>query len=103
MYVYLIFLLLFFGLPLLVIGWFVRRELRRYRRTVLWCLVFVYTIGWFWDWLSIKTGVWRYDSAETVGFWLGGMPVEEFIGFYVLGSLLIVGVVFSVLKRIPTD
>ena len=89
MYVYLIFLLAFFLVPLLAVVWIVGRDLIRYQRTLLWCLGFVYTIGWLWDWLSVRTGVWRYDSAETVGLWVGGLPVEEFVGFYVLGTLLI--------------
>jgi lycopene cyclase domain-containing protein len=99
MYPYLNFLLLFFGLPILVLGWRLRSELRRYPRTLAWCFGFVFTVGWFWDWLSWRTGVWRYDTAPTVGWWIGGLPVEEFIGFYVLGTLLIVLVSLAFLRR----
>ncbi len=86
--VYLIYLLVFFAIPVLVLGWWRRDTVQRYRRTLLWCLVFVFTLGGLWDWLSVRTGVWFYDSAPTVGIWLAGLPVEEFIGFYVLGTLL---------------
>lgn len=97
--VYLIYLLIFFVTPVVLLGWVLKTEIRRYKRTVLWSLLFVYTIGLFWDWLSYRTGVWRYDSAETLGIWLDGIPMEEFIGFYVFGTSLIVGVVVFVLKR----
>jgi lycopene cyclase domain-containing protein len=96
MYPYLIFLLLFFAVPGLSLAWLCRKSLVRYRRTLLWSLLFVYTVGAVWDWLSWKTGVWRYDSGRTMGSWLGGLPAEEFIGFYLLGTLLIVlvGILF---------
>ncbi len=97
--VYLIYLLLFFAPPVLVLGWLLRKEIGDFRRTILWSLLFVYTIGLLWDWLSCRTGVWRYDSAETLGIWLDGLPVEEFLGFYVLGTLLMDGAILLILKR----
>ncbi|MFQ5753784.1 MAG: lycopene cyclase domain-containing protein [bacterium] len=99
MYVYLNFLLIFFGLPVLLIGWLRRKELFKYKRTLFWCFLFVYTIGWFWDWLSYKTGVWWYNSAKTLGIWLNGLSVEEFVGFYILGTLLIVSIILTILKH----
>ncbi len=103
MYVYLTFLLIFFLAPVALLSWFNRHELRAHRRTVLWCLVFVFTLGWLWDWLSVQTGLWWYDSAPTLGLWLDGLPVEEFLGFYLLGTLLIVNVVLLVLRRSEPD
>lgn len=97
--VYAVFLIVFFVLPTLILGWLLRAELRRYRRTVLWCLAFVYTIGVGWDWLSVRTGVWRYDSAPTLGVWIDGLPVEELVGFYVFGTLFTAGVALLALKR----
>ena len=99
MFVYLYFLLIFFAVPVLIIGWYLRKDIKNYRRTILWCLVFVYTIGLLWDWLSFKTGVWRYDSAPTVGIWIDGLPAEEFIGFYLLGTFLITGVTLIIRKK----
>lgn len=95
---YATFLILFFGLPLFVII-LVRRDIFRYRRTFFWSLAAVYTIGFFWDWLSVKTGVWRYDSAPTFGIWLDGIPLEEFLGFYTLGTLFIVSTILVILKH----
>ncbi len=86
--VYLIYLSVFFALPVILLGWWQRGTFRRYKRTLFWCLFFVYTLGGIWDWLSVRTGVWFYDSAPTLGIWLDGLPMEEFIGFYVFGTLL---------------
>jgi len=97
--VYALFLVVFFALPALVLGWLLRTEIRRYARTILWCLIFVYTFGAVWDWLSVRTGVWRYDSAPTLGVWIDGLPIEEFLGFYIFGTLLIAGIALYALKR----
>lgn len=99
MLVYLIFLAVFFAFPFLVLGALNRKELRRHPRTLLWSLVFVATFGALWDWLACRTGVWRYDSAETVGLWIDGLPAEEIVGFYALGALWIVTVTLAVLRR----
>jgi lycopene cyclase domain-containing protein len=96
---YLVFLLIFFGLPTLLLAWPLRRELARHRRTALWLLLFVCTAGWFWDWLSCRTGVWRYDVAPTLGLWLGGLPVEEFAGFYPLSVAFMLLVTLAALRR----
>ena len=99
MYPYLVFLLIFFGAPVLLLGWRLRRQIVRYRGTALWLLFFVYTAGWFWDWLSARTGLWRYDTAPTLGWWIGGLPVEEFVGFYLLGTAFMFLTVLAVLRR----
>jgi len=97
--VYAYFLIIFFAVPAAGLGWYVRKEILAYKRTALWCLIFVYTAGWLWDWLSYRTGVWRYDSAPTLGIWIDGLPAEEFIGFYLLGTLLITCVILALRKK----
>ena len=98
--IYLIYLLIFFVIPSLVLGLIYRKEITKYKRTIFWSFVFVYTIGWFWDWLSYKTGVWRYDSAPTLGIWLSGISIEEFIGFYIFGTLLIIFTIITLIKKL---
>jgi lycopene cyclase domain-containing protein len=99
MYPYFMFLSIFFGVPVLLLAWFNRRRIARYRRTGLWLLLFVCTAGWFWDWLSWRTGLWRYDTAPTLGLWISGLPVEEFVGFYLLGTAFMFLVVVAALRR----
>ena len=97
--VYLIYLLVFFVLPVLVLGWQLRDVIGEYKRTIAWSLFFIYTLGFIWDWLCVRTGVWRYDSAPNLGIWLLGLTAEEFVGFYVFGTLLIVAVVLVFLRK----
>ena len=97
--VYLIYLLVFFVVPVLVLAWLLRNTIGTYKRTIAWSLFFIYTVGFVWDWLCVRTGVWRYDSAETLGIWFAGLTVEEFVGFYVFGTLLIVGVALLSLRK----
>ncbi len=97
--VYLIYLSIFFVFPVLILGWITRKELIKYKRTLLWCLIFVYTFGFIWDWIAVQTGVWGYDSAEKIGIGLGGIPIEEFIGFYLFGTLFIAFVIVLVRRR----
>ena len=97
-----VYLVLLFGLvvpPAAVVAVAARRPLWRYRRTVLWSLGFVVSAGGAWDWLSWRTGVWRYDSVPTLGIWLSGLPIEEFVGFYFFGTLLIVGTALLAMTR----
>ena len=97
--VYLIYLFVFFVPPVLVLGWLLRERWKRVKRTVFWSFLFIFTIGFRWDWVSVHTGVWRYDSADTVGIWFGGLPIEEFVGFYVFGTLLLIEVPLLLCER----
>ena len=97
--VYLIYLLIFFVIPVLTISWLLRNSWRIIKRTVFWSLLFTFTIGFLWDWLAVETGLWRYDSAPTLGIWLWGLSVEEFLGFYLFGTLLLVGVPLLLIER----
>ncbi len=63
MYPYLAFLLLFFALPCVPLAWICRKELARHRKTALWSLFFVCTIGAAWDWLSWKTATAWFSLA----------------------------------------
>ena len=87
--VYFLYLLVFFVAPVLVLTWLLWKQVKTYRRTLLWTLLFIYTFGAIWDWLSVQTGLWNYDTADTLGIWILGLPVEEFVGFYVFGTMLI--------------
>ncbi len=97
--VYLVFLAVFFLAPVAVLGFVLRDDARRFPRTTLWSLAFVSTVGLVWDWLSARTGLWRYDTAPTLGIWIGDLPAEEFVGFYVLGTLLIVWTAMALFGR----
>ena len=98
--IYLIYLAVFFALPAAILWAVYKKEFSKYKKTILWSLFFVFTLGWFWDWMSYKTEVWKYDSAKTAGVWISGIPIEEFIGFYLFGTLLILSVILTVRKYV---
>lgn len=99
--VYLFFLLGFFFAPLTLLMLFHKkaRGIFRYKRSLLWTLFFIYTLGLLWDWISVRTGVWRYDAKPTLGLWFFGIPVEELLGFYTAGTLLMLAVIEGLLMR----
>jgi hypothetical protein len=35
-----------------------------------------------------------------LGVWIDGLPIEEFVGFYVFGTLLIIGVPLLLIERV---
>lgn len=56
-----------------------------------------------WDLLSVRTGLWRYDSSPTLGVWFfggpsTGLPFEEFIIFNTLCPLFISTIVIIAWK-----
>ena len=97
--VYFLYLLVFFVVPVCVLAWLLRAQVKTYRRTLLWTLLFIYTFGALWDWLSVQTGLWNYDTADSLGVWILGLPIEEFVGFYVFGTMLIALVALYFLRK----
>jgi hypothetical protein len=45
--------------------------------------------GWLWDGLAIQFGVWYYSPDKIIGWWLLGMPIEEWI--WIAGVTLLFG------------
>ena len=75
---YLIWLALFIGLPLAaLLRW--RRLLWARRRALAWVTAGSLVGGWAWDALSVKLGIWYYEPANTVGVWMLGLPLEEWL------------------------
>lgn len=96
---YLTFLTIAFLMPACLLALVWRKTLLRYKKTYLWCVVFVYTIGWFWDWFSYKTGLWQYNAERMkLVIWVDGIPADEFVGFYIFGSAFITVTAVVVLK-----
>ena len=79
--VYLVFLAIFFWLPLVAL-WVTHRELLwRYRRTLALVLVPTFLLGVPWDILSVVTGLWWYDTGvPSLNIWpTPWLPLEEFL------------------------
>ncbi|GAC1464152.1 MAG: hypothetical protein NVS2B16_21370 [Chloroflexota bacterium] len=82
------FLIVFLGVPLVPVVWATRRQLTRWRFTMLAgisLVALIYTGPW--DNLIIVNGVWSYGPHQVLGFVVGHVPLEEYL-FYILQVFL---------------
>lgn len=85
------FLCLFLIVPIVVLLWLTRKQLRRSHWLAMGAIALialVYTTPW--DNALILNGVWSYTRAQIQGIVLGVVPLEEYAFFIlqvVLGSL----------------
>ena len=85
---YLLWLLLFLGVPLLVLlRW--RTALWRQRRALGWTLLGSLVGGWAWDGFAVRFNHWTYDPAHLAGIWWIGLPLEEWL--WIVGVTLLFG------------
>ncbi len=85
---YLQFLILFICIPLCLLGWRLRRRVRRLDLIMLVGLAViavVYTTPW--DNYLVATGVWYYDPRLVLNRTIGYVPVEEYL-FFILQTFL---------------
>ena len=92
---YVIWLMLFVGVPLLALGIAARHALWRRRRALLWMLAGALVGGWAWDALAVRLGAWYYDPSNILDIWIGGLPIEEWI--WIAGVTLLFGCVTIVI------
>jgi lycopene cyclase domain-containing protein len=81
---YSLFLLLFLGIPIVVLFWSMRRHLSRRHLAwiaVLMTVALVYTTPW--DNYLVASRVWWYDPSLVLGITVGWVPIEEYTFFLV--------------------
>ena len=82
------FLILFVGIPLILLAWLLRRRLRRIDLSILVRLATIavlYTTPW--DNYLVATGVWYYDPRLVLNHTIGYVPLEEYV-FFILQAFL---------------
>ncbi len=84
---YLIWLLLFLALPLLAVALAAPRALWRQRRALALTVAGSLVGGWAWDVLAVRLGAWHFDPSRTLGCWLAGLPLEEWL--WIVGTALL--------------
>jgi lycopene cyclase domain-containing protein len=94
---YMIWLALFVGLPLLALMIVARQALWRRRRALAWTMAGAIAGGWAWDVLAVRLGAWYYDPRNILGWWLGGLPIEEWL--WIAGVTLLFGCVTVVIAE----
>jgi lycopene cyclase domain-containing protein len=86
---YIIWLILFIGLPLLALAILAWRSLWRRRRALGWTLAGALVGGWAWDALAVRLGAWYYDAHNILNLWIAGLPLEEWL--WIAGVTLLFG------------
>jgi lycopene cyclase domain-containing protein len=88
-YTYMIWLALFIGLPLLLLAIWRGGTLWRQRRALAWVTLGSLVGGWIWDALAVRFAVWFYVPEHLIGWWWGGLPLEEWL--WIVGVTLMFG------------
>jgi lycopene cyclase domain-containing protein len=94
---YIIWLALCIGLPLLFLAVAARHALWRRRRALALVLLGALAGGWAWDALAVRLGAWYYDADNILGWWLGGLPIEEWL--WIAGVTLLFGCVTIIIAE----
>lgn len=82
--------LLVWALPVVAFEWLVgARSLWRDRGIWLWIVLALTVWFTFADAVALHAGIWRFDTSELIGLYLGPVPIEEIL-FYLLTSLMVV-------------
>lgn len=96
-YTYMYWLLLFIGLPILLLSTVQFRRLWQQRRALAWTLVGAGIGGWAWDALAVRLGAWYYKESNILNVWIGGLPLEEWL--WITGVSLMFGIVTVIFKE----
>lgn len=75
--------------PILLGQWiFGRRALARNLRAVFWPAIIATAFFGICDSYAVRSGIWRFDARQILGWHVGPLPVEEVL-FFFLTSLLV--------------
>ncbi|CAN5708295.1 hypothetical protein BH10CHL1_BH10CHL1_32730 [soil metagenome] len=87
-YTYIIWLIVFIGLPLVaLLRW--RLFLWKQRRALALATFGSLVGGWAWDVIAVRFGAWYYDPNHIFGLWYFGLPIEEWL--WIVGTTLFFG------------
>ena len=92
---YIFWLIVFIGLPTLLLFVWQPRALWRQRRALGWTLVGAFVGGWAWDALAVRLGAWYYRESNVLNIWIGGLPIEEWL--WIVGVSVMFGALTVIL------
>ena len=61
------------------------------RRAFAWAVLGSLGGGWVWDALAVQLDIWHYDPNHIVGWWIIGLPIEEWL--WIVGVTLMFSMV----------
>ena len=65
----------------------------RYRRLVFWALIPTTIYLCAADTLAIVSGTWTIDPAQSTGYFVGSLPIEEAVFFLLTNTLVVFGMI----------
>jgi lycopene cyclase domain-containing protein len=98
-YSYLLWLFLFAVLPLVCLWAVYIDVLRRYWRAIFLAPIGSLIFSFPWDYISIHEHIWYFQTPHIAGFWMFGLPIEEYL-FIVLITLLFASIAAVVWSRL---
>jgi lycopene cyclase domain-containing protein len=81
-------LAIFFGLPLAVLWATYFRLLWSQRQAIRASAIWALLLSVPWDWWATRMRVWTFPSDTHLGFWIGGLPLEEYV--FIVGATMFV-------------
>ena len=97
MFTYIAWLTAFVWIPTLALWAKNFETLRRYRKTLIYCVLASLLIAIPWDYWATKAGAWEFPPNTNLGIWFGGIPLEEYL--FITFVTLEVSVLTLVLKN----
>ena len=94
---YIYWLTIFVWIPLIFLWIQNWGYLIHYKKTVLYCALWALIFSVPWDFWAIQTRIWIFPPDTNVGFWIGGIPLEEY--FFIIFVTMLVSTVTLLFKR----
>ncbi|MEZ4180117.1 MAG: lycopene cyclase domain-containing protein [Candidatus Doudnabacteria bacterium] len=98
-YSYLIWILIFVIAPILLLWLFNFRYFIQQYKVFLWAILGAIIFSFPWDLISIREQIWLFEKPYIAGWWLFGLPIEEWL-FIILVTVMFVSVTLIFWKKI---
>ena len=96
---YIYWLIIFVWLPIIVLWAINWKYLSQYKKTFLYCIIWALIFSIPWDIWAVQTQIWLFPQDTNIGFWIGGLPLEEYL-FMIFVTLLISTIALLLRKRV---
>ncbi|MCL4411332.1 lycopene cyclase domain-containing protein [Candidatus Marsarchaeota archaeon] len=94
---YIYWLAVFTWAPLVALWASHRKLVVRYKKTLALCTVSALAFSVPWDMVAIRSGMWYFPRHNILGFYLLGVPLEEYL--FMISVTLLVSTLILILKQ----
>jgi lycopene cyclase domain-containing protein len=89
-----LFMELIWALPVIALQWMLGRETLRARWKLLVASVMIPTLYLSSaDAMAIRVGIWTLNPERTLDIWIGALPIEEAIFFFLTNTMVVQGLI----------